>query len=107
MYRCGYGANGKMADQSHCESKDKITKWLLNKQLEPLAFDNQPALKSFDKVYRVKFTQYAAVPFGMGIKSDLWFRFRENVYSRKDNPWWPTLEKFVFSSIRLDYSNWI
>lgn len=106
IHRCGYNYKGVVAG-ADCESPAEITKWLENKQLEPLAFNNQPTLKNYSEVARVQFLQFSAVPFKEGIKSDLWFRFRENIFSRKDQWYYPVLEKATFSQIRLDYSNWV
>lgn len=35
-------------EPNKCASHEEINKWLYNKQMEPLAFDNKPALKNFD-----------------------------------------------------------
>lgn len=75
--------------------------------MEPLAFDNVPALKSFDQVIYPSFLQFEAVQFKSGIKSDLWFRFIENSYVRKDKWWWKEIKKDIFPSIYLTYRNYI
>lgn len=42
-------------DKPYCKSKDEIDKWLYNKQLEPLAFNKKPALKSYEQELRLEF----------------------------------------------------
>lgn len=54
IHRCGYNFKGKVEGQD-CASQSEITKWLENKQLEPLAFNKQPVLKEFGEAYRVQF----------------------------------------------------
>lgn len=43
IHRCGYNIKGPL-DDSKCASPSEITRWLENKQLEPLAFNNLPSL---------------------------------------------------------------
>lgn len=106
IHRCGYDHKGAIPG-ADCDTDANIDKWLENKQLEPLAFNYQPTLKDFETASRVQFNQFSAVPFKVGYKSDLWFRFKENIFSRKDQWYYPVLEKAIFSQIRLDYSNWV
>lgn len=105
IYRCQNSSDDPTA--TVCASSDEIEDWVYNKQLEPLAFNKKPGLKNYDKYFRIEFDQFEAVPLKPGIKSDLWFRFRENIYDRKDLWYWPTSSKTKFSSLRLDYRNWI
>lgn len=75
--------------------------------MEPLAFNQKPALKNYENHIMPVFNQFEAIPFKPGYKSDLWFRFIENVYARKDQWWYPTIVRDYFSSIELRYRNWI
>lgn len=43
------------ADFAKCASHEAINQWLYNKQLEPLAFDNRPAMKNFEHILRPVF----------------------------------------------------
>lgn len=45
--------------------------------------------------------------FKSGIKSDLWFRFVENTYVRKDEWHYRSVKKDIFSSVKLEYRNYI
>lgn len=72
-----------------------------------MAFNNKPALKDFDRNVRPGFSQYPAVPFESGIKSDLWFRFEENQFTKKDRFYEMGKETSSFYSLKLIYSNYI
>lgn len=88
-----------------CAPMNEIKTWLYNKQLEPLAFNNKVALADFGRYYRPAFSQYPAVHFKPGIKSDLWFRFTENQFTRKDRWYHFRSTKDTFYALDLIYAN--
>lgn len=65
-------------------------------------------MKSFDSApYKPAFMQYEAIQFKPGIKSDLWFRFHENTFRRRDYWYSRDVKIDKFSSIKLVYRNFI
>lgn len=77
--------------------------------LEPIAFSLKPELKIIDQdnFLRNEFKQFPGISLKAGIKTDIWFRFRENKFKRKDYWYYPKIEVKNFFQIRETFRSFI
>ena len=83
-----------------CASKKDIDEWIYDKLINVQYIDNLPNFVSFNEsiVYEEKFL--GSFPMALGQTRELVYKFRKNVYERKDNWLWASEEKDYFYDIQ-------